>query len=230
MKSFIRAIALPLCALSLVALVGCNDNDAEDATTTPTETEVIPEPTETAEPVEPISEAERYQISAEGIGVARLGMTLGDLKQTLGDTAQFEVKSPFIVDFDAIAVRQNGEIQFYILYLAGEPAGDDEPIQGLWTDNPAYTTADGVGTGTLISTAEDAYGDATLSFNYDNEGREYVRFANHPAPNISFGTGNANTSTAGIYPESSGGFNETQEYNPDATIQSVLVVCLADGC
>ncbi|MBF2078564.1 MAG: hypothetical protein IGR76_08595 [Synechococcales cyanobacterium T60_A2020_003] len=157
-------------------------------------------------------------------------MTLGELKQSLGDTAQFEVKSPFIVDFDAIAVRQNGEIQFYILYLAGEPAGDDDPIQGLWTDNPAYTTAEGVGAGTLISTAEDAYGDATLSFSYDNEGREYVRFANHPAPNISFGTGNANTSTAGIYPEFSGGFNETQEYNPDATIQSVLLVCLADGC
>lgn len=232
MNFVIRAIALPLCVLSLAGLAGCNEssNTTEEAASSPTETVTSPEPTATPEPEASVPEAERYQISGNGIGVAQLGMTIGELKQALGETAQFEVKSPFIVDFDAIAVRQDGEIQFYILYLASESAGDDDPIQGLWTDNSRYTTAEGVGPGSLISAAEEAYGDATLSFNYDNEGREYVRFANEPASNISFGTGNANVSTAGVYPNAGGGFNETQEYNADAAIESVLVVCLAEGC
>lgn len=232
MNFVIRAIALPVCALSVVGLVACNDSSetAQNETQPPTETVNSPESSPTSDPEPSLSDEDRYQISENGIGVAQLGMTIGELKQALGETAEFEVKSPFIVDFDAIAVRQDGEVQFYILYLAGEPATDEDPIQGLWTDNPKYKTAEGVGPGTLISAAEEAYGDATLSFNYDNEGREYVRFADLATPNLSFGTGNASLSTAGIYENSGGGFNETQDYNADATIQSVLVVCLAEGC
>lgn len=231
MNSAIRAIALPLCLVSLAGLTSCNTSSNTDESATPTPTEITsPEPTTSTTPETPVSDAERYLISTEGIGPARLGTPIGDLKQDLGETAQFEVKSPFIVDFDAIAVQQDGEVQYYILYLAGQPPKDTDPIQGLWTDNPRYKTAEGVGAGTLISAAEAAYGDATLSFNYDNEGREYVRFAEHPASNISFSTGNASQSPAGIYPNSSSSFNETQDYRPEATIQSVLVVCLTSGC
>ncbi|MCA1994869.1 MAG: hypothetical protein LDL41_22900, partial [Coleofasciculus sp. S288] len=48
-------------------------------------------------------------ISAGGIGPAKVGMTLGQLKQLLAGKATFQVKSPFIVDFDAIAVVQAGK-------------------------------------------------------------------------------------------------------------------------
>lgn len=161
--------------------------------------------------------------------MATLGMTLGALKQAM-PTAEFTVKSPFMVDFDAIAVTQEGATQFYILYLAGSTFADDDTIQGLLTDNPEFQTAQGIGSGSLIEQAEQVYGEATLAFNTQNESREYVRFQRQPAPNISFATGNGSQQPAGIYPSPTGEFNETQQFQADAKIQSVLLVCLTDNC
>lgn len=169
-------------------------------------------------------------ISDKGIGPAQLGMKLSELKQLLGNKAEFTVQSPFIVDFDAIAVRQNGQVQYYILYLAGQSFTDNDVIQGLYTNNPRFKTAQAVGAGTLLQTAEEAYGKATLSYHTQNESREYARFANQPAANISFGTGNGNAEHAGVYPSPTGEYNETKQYRDGAKIQSVLVVCLKDGC
>ncbi|MBE9177162.1 hypothetical protein IQ268_01050 [Oculatella sp. LEGE 06141] len=157
-------------------------------------------------------------------------MTLGALKQALGSEVEFSAQSPFIVDFDAIAVRQDGEVQYYILHLAGQPLADSDVIQGVFTENPNFLTAEGVGPGTSIAQAEQAYGEATLAYNTQNESREYVRFEQQAASNISFGTGNGSTETAGIYPSPAGEYNETQEFRETATIQSVLVICLAEGC
>lgn len=89
-------------------------------------------------------------ISAEGIGSAKVGMTLGALKKALAGKAEFKVKSPFIVDFDAIAVIESGKEQYYILYPAGSPLADADVIEALVTDNPNYRTAEGVGPGTPI--------------------------------------------------------------------------------
>ncbi len=161
--------------------------------------------------------------------MAKLGMTLGALKQAMPD-AEFAVKSPFMVDFDAIAVTQNGATQFYILYLANSPFTDADTIQGLLTDNPEFQTVEGIGSGSLISQAEQVYGQATLSFNTQNESREYVRFERQPAPSISFATGNGSGQSAGIYPSPTGEFNETQQFQTDAKIQSILLVCLTDNC
>lgn len=182
--------------------------------------------------IAPSASALSTVISSQGIGAARLGMTLGELKQTLGDQATFEAKAPFMVDFDAIAVSYAGEVQFYILHMAGQPFSDSDVIQGLMTDNPNYRTAEGIGSGSTIRQAEAAYGKAVLAYNTSNESREYARFQRHPANNISFGTGNGNAAetTAGIYSSPRGEYNETQQYREDATIQSVLVVCLGEGC
>ncbi|HEY9629859.1 MAG TPA: hypothetical protein V6C84_21350 [Coleofasciculaceae cyanobacterium] len=169
-------------------------------------------------------------ISAQGIGAAQLGITLAELKQTLGQDVEFSVKAPFIVDFDAIAVRKGGEIQYYILYLAGQSFSDQDVIQGVLTDNPKFLTAEGVGAGTTLEAAVQAYGQATLSYNTQNESREYARFDRQPAANISFSTGNGNTAPAGIYASPLSEYNETQEFQPEAKIQSVLVVCLTDAC
>lgn len=190
---------------------------------TPSTTAPIAEATPPAPTEEPV-------VSATGIGAARLGMTLGELKQTLGPSAEFKVEAPFIVDFDAIAVRQNGEPQYYILYLSGQTLTDNDVIEGLYTNNPKFRTAEDIGPGSLLSKAELAYGKATLSYNLANEGREYARFERQPAANISFGTGNANQQTAGIYANSTGEYNETQTYTNEGTVQSVLVVCLTQTC
>jgi hypothetical protein len=194
---------------------------APSVSPTPANSAIAPSPAATPEPT---------LISDHGIGHARLGMTLGELKQALGAETQFQIKSPFIVDFDAIAVQKAGAVQYYILYLAKHQFGDRDAIQGLLTENANFRTASGVGPGTPIQQAEQAYGKATLSYSTSNESREYVRFARHPAPNISFGTGNANQQTAGVYTSPLGEYNETQKFKENAKIQSVLVVCLTEAC
>ncbi|MBW4652589.1 MAG: hypothetical protein KME20_06040 [Kaiparowitsia implicata GSE-PSE-MK54-09C] len=176
--------------------------------------------------------ADSVLISADGIGAAQLGMTLGSLKQALPE-AEFEAQAPFIVDFDAIAVRQNGVDQFHILYLAGETFTDADTIQGLFTTNPDYQTAEGVGAGTVIQQAEAAYGSVTLSYSTNNESREYARFEQHPSTNIAFGTGTVSgdsAAAAGVYSTPASEYNETPDYRDDAQLASVLVVCLVESC
>jgi hypothetical protein len=169
-------------------------------------------------------------ISSDGIGDAQLGMTLGALKQKLGSEAEFKVQSPFIVDFDAIAVSQSGSVQYYILYLADQSFEDDDVIQGLLTENPTFQTVESVGPDTSIQQAEQAYGKATVSYSTSNESREYVRFERQPASNISFSTGTAGETSAGVYASPTGEYNETQTIKGNAKIKSVLVVCLSENC
>lgn len=224
-------------ASSMAIATGCgsssNSSSLESSPTvsaspvSPTATEVEPSPE--VSPPTPTA-ADSTLISATGIGPAQLGMTLGDLKQILGAETEFTVESPFIVDFDAIAVRQGEETLFYILSLPGTPPTDADPIEGLYTDNPKFRTEADVGPGTSLQAATQAYGPVTLSYNTQNESREYARFARQPSTNISFATGNGNQDAAGVYASPTQEYNETSEFRDDATIQSVLVVCLTEGC
>lgn len=221
----------------IVIATGCGpSSESSPATSTPSASvspaspsiaEVEPEP-ETPSP-SPKS-ADSTVISATGIGPAQLGMTLGALKEALGPGTEFTVESPFIVDFDAIAVRQGEEVLFYILSLPGEPPTDADPIEGLYTDNSKFQTDAGVGPGTSVQEAVQAYGPVTLSYNTQNESREYARFERQPSTNISFATGNGSQNPAGVYPSPTQEYNETSEFRENATIQSVLVVCLTEGC
>lgn len=161
-------------------------------------------------------------ISAKGIGAAKLGMTFGQLKQVLPDT-KLKVESPFMVDFDAIALSQSGKVQYYILYPAGTKLADSDPIEMLLTDNPNFRTAKGVGAGTPLKQAEAVYGDATLFYNTSNESREYVKFASQPAQNLLFRSFAPNQQFAGIYSSPSGEYNETKKFQEFAKIGSVLV-------
>jgi hypothetical protein len=175
--------------------------------------------------------SQNQKISAEGIGPAKLGMTFGQLKKALGANAEFKVKSPFMVDIDAIAVQQSGSVQYYILYPAGTTFSNSQVIESVVTENSDYRTDKGVGPGTPLKQAEAAYGDATLFFNTENESREYIKFANQPAVNISFRpNAPANQQYAGIYPSSSGSYQETKQYNPNASIRLVEVNCRGQSC
>lgn len=231
MLSIANGIATGL-TLSLLFLTKCDGAPTYTADSpsvvAPAESPSPATPSPTPTPV--AEDTDAFLISENGIGIAQLGMTLGDLKQQLGTEAELTVESPFIVDFDAIAIRQAGEVQFYILHLSGQPLTDEDVIQGLFTENPKFLTAEGVGAGVTIQQAADAYGAATLSYNLSNEGREYVRFDRQPAPNVSFGTGNASQDAAGIYPSPNAEYNETQEFKDGATVRSVLVVCLTEAC
>jgi hypothetical protein len=217
-------------------LSGCNGSGSVSTTASPDTSPSIAtspppnSPSASANPDAATAAAQNPTISDKGVGAAQLGMTLGDLKQAMGETATFTEKSPFMVDFDAIEVGQDGEVQFYLLYLAKQPLQDSDLIQGILTRNPKFQTPEGVGAGISIAQAEQVYGKATLSYNTQNESREYARFERQPAPNISFATGNGNQQPAGVYPAATTEYNETGQFRPDAKIQSVLVVCLTDAC
>lgn len=165
-------------------------------------------------------------ISAEGIGVAKVGMTLGQLKKLLAGKAEFTVKSPFMVDFDAIAVSQQGKEQFYILYPALLRLADTDVIEALVTDNPNYRTTEGVGPGTPIKQAEAVYGQASLVYNTLNESREYIKFAKFNPKAIAFrAKAPEGKPFAGIYPASKGESKQTQQFQKTATIGLVEVYC-----
>jgi len=162
-------------------------------------------------------------ISDRTIGEAKVGMTFGELKKALGSTAQFKVESPFMVDFDAVAVSQSGKVQYRIIYSAGTKLKDTDVIQLLMTENSNYKTVQGVGPGMTLKQAEAIYGKATLSYNVDNEMREGVVFVKQPAKNIMFVPKAEEKQFAGVYGAGKGGFYQTNKYQPNAVIKSVMV-------
>jgi hypothetical protein len=170
------------------------------------------------------------KITPDGIGTAKIGMQFGELKQRLGAGFEFNVKTGFMVDFDAIAVTKAGKVQYYIPYPAGTSFTDEDRIQHLITDNPNYRTEKGVGPGTPIIQAEGAYGSATLSFSRDNESGEFVSFTQTPQ-GLAFRPKPAKRgSFAGKYPESNDDYLKTQKYDDRAAIGQITVSCIEDRC
>ena len=162
-------------------------------------------------------------ISDRTIGAAKVGMTFGELKKALGSTALFKVESPFMVDFDAVAVSQSGKVQYRIIYAAGTKLKDTDVIELLMTENSNYKTVQGVGPGMTLKQAEAIYGKATLSYNVENESREGLVFANQPTKKIMFVPKAEGKQFAGVYGAGKGGFFQTNKYQPNAVIKSVMV-------
>ncbi|MEG3848386.1 hypothetical protein QT971_19385 [Microcoleus sp. herbarium19] len=162
-------------------------------------------------------------IDDRAIGAAKVGMTFGQLKKALGSTAQFKVESPFMVDFDAVAVSQSGKVQYRIIYAAGTKLKDADAIELLMTENSNYKTVQGVGPGMTLKQAEAIYGKATLSYNVDNEMRENVVFAKQPTRNIMFVPKADGKQFAGVYGAGKGGFFQTNKSQTNAVIKSVMV-------
>jgi hypothetical protein len=186
--------------------------------------------------------AEKYLISAKGIGKAKLGMTVGELKQISAQDTQFEVVSSLMVDVQAIAVSQNGIVQYYILYgadttsdLNNATVTDNHPITHLMTDNYNYQTLEGVKAGMTIKDAEAIYGDAILAYNIEGESKEYVTFGNQNLENIEFKASyfkeiSNGLGFSGVYPEYPGGTYTTNKYRDDAAIAAIEVSCNPDDC
>jgi hypothetical protein len=162
-------------------------------------------------------------ISDRAIGAAKVGMTFGELKKALGATAQFKVESRLMVDFDAVAISQSGKVQYRIIYAADTKLKNTDVIKILSTENTNYKTVQGVGPGMTLKQAEAIYGKATLSYNVDNEMRENVVFAKQPTRKIMFVPQAEGKQFAGVYGAGKGGFYQTNKYQPNAVIRSVMV-------
>lgn len=184
----------------------------------------------------------KFLISADGIGKAKLGMTLGELKKISDRDTKFELISPFTIDSSAIAVSQGGLLQYYILYQAGTTSHPDEftptnedPITLLVTDNYNYHTPEGIKVGTSIQEAENIYGDAILAYNQEGESEEYITFKNNDASNIRFRASSFKlisdgSGYSGIYAEYPGVPYTTDKYQEDAAIAVIEVSCTQENC
>jgi hypothetical protein len=188
------------------------------------------------------SVSKKYLISASGIGKAKLGMTVGELKQISDQDTKFEVIPSFMVDINAIAVSQKGMIQYYILYGADTTPNsgkftptDDDLITHLITDNQNYQTIGGIKAGMTIKEAEAIYGNAVLAYNTEGESKEYVTFGYQNPENIQFKASyfkeiSNGLGFSGIYPEYPGGTYTTNKYREDAAIAAIEVSCNSDDC
>lgn len=175
-----------------------------------------------------------FLISSEGIGLAKVGRTYGEIKQALGSAYSYENEPNFDIDFTAIAVSREGisdfeaghSVAFRMFYTDSEPLSDRTIITALVAQNPEYQTLQGVGPGTLVSKAVKDYGKAILTFNRDNESRESISFEHGPA-NFIFRPAALAHSFAGDYSGSSarnqGNSYQTETFFENASLAQVGV-------
>ena len=163
-------------------------------------------------------------IGSGGIGRARAGMTVGALRSALAPDMALGAPQPFMVDLDAMPVVAAADTLFWVLFPSGEPPADGAEMELLAATHPSVRTPEGIGPGSTLGQAAAAYGPPTLSFNVNDESREYARFPGHPSESVLFRTmGPSDTSAqAGVY-TTQGEHNETTVFDPAGTVLMVLV-------
>jgi hypothetical protein len=166
-------------------------------------------------------------IADGGIGAAKVGMTLAELKKNLKNSARFETQTDFAPGYNALAVKQQGKVQFYIPYPKNKKVTENDQIKFLVTDNPLYKTVEGVSPGMSIKKASAIYGGAQLAFNP----KAKVAFANQPGDLRFFSSGAESNGRAGIYPKKSQeqGF-VTDKFGESGKIKRITVVCPESVC
>ena len=211
---------------STTAIAGSTSSTAASSTTSPTSTSSSTSTSSTA-PVRPLDALARHPITEQGIGPLAIGMRADQIRDALPEgvtVAAYDQQGP-LVDTEGVTITdETGEPVMFALALPGEGPG-----LGLFVFiDEAFATAEGVGPGTSVADATLPYGFATLSFSYENEGREFVDFEYIPYADVAFRVDSSPGEFGGIYPEDVGSYATTTEYRPDATIGSVWVICRID--
>ncbi|MEO0376462.1 MAG: hypothetical protein AAF329_17930, partial [Cyanobacteria bacterium P01_A01_bin.17] len=174
-------------------------------------------------------------ITATSVGSAKLGMTLGELRQLLPLEAKIEATQLGVDMPPGMRVSFGSEIQYDIAFdsedVERQPITDQSKIEWIIARNPLYRTAEGVGPGTPLKEAVAQYSTATLGYNYESESRESIQFAKGPFSKAA-GTrvwirSNQWTLTdfAGLYPdkEQRTSYQQTQNYRDHAAIGSIAI-------
>ena len=164
-----------------------------------------------------------HMIRPDGIGDARIGMTIGELRAMLRPDMSVGPLDPYMVDIDALPVVQGDDTVYHVLIVAGEPSSDDAPIELLATSHHGVGTEDGVGPGDTLADAAAAWGEPHLSYNTSDESREWATFPSLP-PSIMVRVMPADDTApfAGIY-ATQDEFNETDRHDPAARITMIMV-------
>lgn len=152
------------------------------------------------------------------------GMTLAQARAALPELRWY-FEPAFMVDFSALCVERDKEELFCALVYETEKEAPGEEIVAIAVTSPSLATFKGVHVGMPVSAAEDAYGKATLSYSYENEGREYLTFAKAPERLSFFAESMRQGDRAGVYPplpaDATG--QETDRYAADAVIDVIWI-------
>ncbi len=184
------------------------------------------------------SPATEQLITATSVGMAQLGMTLGELRQLLPEDTSIEPTQLGVDMPPGMRVSFYGEQQFKLAFdttdpetFEQRPITDQSKIEWIVVSNPSYMTAEGVGAGTPLAEAIAQYGVATLAYNTESESRESIEFTNGPFPEAEGSRvwirSNQWTITdfAGIYPETvESSYHQTQNYHDHAAIESIWIM------
>ena len=173
-----------------------------------------------------LTPSESQVITNKNIGVAKLGMTLGELKEILGEGATFEPVSLGVDQGEGIKVTQDGRVQYLLGFADGDLKTANSRITMITVENPNYRTKEGVGPGTPLKAAVATYGPVTLSYNLNNEAREYIKFARGLGADAGVVIRSNQwtiTEYAGMYTDTQAEFNQTQNYHDHAAIGSITI-------
>jgi hypothetical protein len=120
-------------------------------------------------------------------------------------------------------VIQGTDTLYHVLIGAGEPSSDETTIDLLATTHSAFRTADGIGPGSTLAQAAIAWGEPSLSYNTNDESREWAEFAALPASiMVRVQPASDTASFAGVY-ATQDELNQTTRYDPAARISMVMV-------
>jgi hypothetical protein len=165
-----------------------------------------------------------HGIRPDGMGEARIGMTIGELRGALFPGVTIGELAPFMVDIDGMPVVHDGDTLYHVLIPAGESQSDDARIEILATTSNMLRTAEGVWPGVPLAHAASIYGAPTLSYSTNDESREYATFPALPAGiRVRVAPADESSAMAGIY-DTQGEYNTTQRYRPNAVVSMVLVM------
>jgi hypothetical protein len=184
--------------------------------------------------INPKKSVSSQMIADGGIGAAKVGMTLAELKKNLKNTARFETQTDFTPGYNALAVKQQGKVQFYIPYPKKQKVSDSDQIKILVTDNPTYKTAEGIAPGMSIKKATEAYGDAKLVYNPKASAEEIAFFERQPGELRFFTGGSERNGRAGVYSPKQQSKEQpsfvTNKYGNSGRIKRITVVCPESVC
>lgn len=209
---------LPL--LLLAALAAACENRGEEAAE-PSSAPTSAEPGTAEQAVDSLAAP---RITADGIGLARPGMTVGEVRQQLpSDLSLGDLNDRFMVDLVAIPVHTARDTFYHLVFPADEQITDTTHLALVVTDHEHVRTAGGVGPGTSLAEAAQIYGPPTLSYSIYDEMREYASFPALSNTRIRFRVAPSDTALlAGRY-TTNAEFNETIVFDESARIGMVFV-------
>ena len=121
-------------------------------------------------------------ITAESIAGVTKPATLGAFAGAFPAGTSLVFEPLHMVDFGSLCLVVGGRDRVCTMFYEYEVDGWNPGAEalGLYTKDPSCRTAEGVGPGSAAADVEAVFGAPEFQFSYDNEGREYVDFADAP--------------------------------------------------